>query len=601
MLLDNTILVSLVVLLPFISVGIIPLLRRAGDKAIAWLSVIIALLIAVFVFLLVPEIWREGAVALTPQYDWIPSLGIIFSVHIDPLALFLAGIASGIGLLVVLYSTKYMEGEKGLPRYYSLVLLFIGAMICLVLTDNLLILYFFWEIVGLCSYALISFNHEDSKAAKAGIKAFVTTRVGDVGLLIGIFILYAGAITVPGTTTAQAFSIQYLISNASAIPLNYVAFASFLFILGAMGKSAQVPLHAWLPDAMEAPTTISALIHAATMVNAGIYVLARMSPLFIDVYGWATMLLIVGAVTAFLAALMAVVEPDLKRLLAYSTISQLGFMVFALGLGAQGVFVAQYHLLNHSIFKALLFLCAGAIIHSVGTRNMYEMRGLRKEMKYTHIFMLFGALALAGIPIFSGFWSKDLIFSESLSAGLYVPLAIMAITAILTAAYSFRMYFLVFHGESKRKKPVHEAPGVMLAVLAILAVGALLSWASIEYFSMGFSTFHLGLEETHRIGAFVSETFTNKAILISFCALALGFVLYYFRNSLKKNIVSQWIIINGRRGFGFNDLYDSVLLSIKEIGIRLRRMQSGDANLNFVGFLAILLILLLVMLLQGAI
>ena len=353
MLLDDTLLITMMVIMPFVFFGIIPLLKKIGDKALAWIAVAMAAIVAVPVFLLLPDIYASGAEAITATYDWIPTAGLTFDIFIDPLAIFIAAIASGIGALVVLYSTKYMEGEKGLPRYYALIMLFIGAMVCLVITDNLLVVYFFWEIVGLCSYALISFNVEDPRAAKAGIKAFVTTRVGDIGLIIGIFVLYLAT----GT-----FSIQETIALAQAgdISVNYMSFAGFMFILGAMGKSAQLPLHAWLPDAMEAPTTVSALIHAATMVNAGIYILARMAPVFVAVDGWTTALLYLGGITALVAAIMAVVEPDLKRLLAYSTISQLGYMVFALGLGLSGVFISQYHLLNHAIFKALLFLCAGA-------------------------------------------------------------------------------------------------------------------------------------------------------------------------------------------------------------------------------------------------
>ncbi len=243
----------------------------------------------------------------------------------------MAAIAGGIGSLVLLYSVKYMAGQEGLTRYYALVLLFIGSMIGLVFVDNLLVLYFFWEAVGLCSYALIGFYTKDPKAAKAGIKALVTTRVGDIGFLIGIFVLASGAMTALGVDFWQALSIHSLIQNVSSIPMQTLSIAGFCFLLGAMGKSAQVPLHVWLPDAMEAPTTISALIHAATMVNAGVYLLARSLPLFSGVPYWMTALMVVGGITAFLAATMALVEHDLKRVLAYSTVSQLGYMIFGLG------------------------------------------------------------------------------------------------------------------------------------------------------------------------------------------------------------------------------------------------------------------------------
>ena len=595
MLIDDTLLITLMIVLPFAFFGLVPLLKKLGDKALAWVSVLLAALVAVPVFLLLPDIYTSGAAPIVASYDWVPSAGLSFDVFIDPLAIFIAAIASGIGLLVVLYSTKYMEGEKGLPRYYALIMLFIGAMICLVITDNLLIVYFFWEIVGLCSYALISFNVEDPKAAKAGIKAFVTTRIGDIGLIIGIFVLYLAT----GT-----FSVQEIIAlgQAGDINVNYLSFAGFMFILGAMGKSAQMPLHAWLPDAMEAPTTVSALIHAATMVNAGIYILARMAPAFVAVDGWTTALLYLGGITALIAAIMAIVEPDLKRLLAYSTVSQLGYMVFALGLGLSGVFISQYHLLNHAIFKALLFLCAGAIIHSVGTRNMYEMRGLKKEMPKTRFLMLFGALALAGIPIFSGFWSKDLIFAGAYEQELWIPLILVVVTAMLTVAYSLRMYFLVFEGEPKKERHVHETPGVMLLVLGILAVGAIASWAAVEMFSMGFSDFGLAGADfhTHYLGEFVNHTLTNLTVVgITLLGIGAGAGLWYGRNSLKSNKVSQWVIKYGRMGFGFDKLYDDVALGVKKLSIRLRKLQTGDANMNFIGVVILMLVLFVMLFMQG--
>ena len=600
MILDDSLLITLMIVLPFLWFGLIPLLKRVGDKVLPWIAVALAGLVALPVFLLLPDIFVADATAITAVYDWVPSAGLIFSVFIDPLAIFIVAIASGIGFLVVLYSTKYMEGEKGLPRYYALIMLFIGAMICLVVSDNLLVVYFFWEIVGLCSYALISFNVEDPRASKAGIKAFVTTRVGDIGLAIGVFVLYLAT----GT-----FSIQEIITLAAdgAIDVTYLSFAGFMFILGAMGKSAQLPLHAWLPDAMEAPTTVSALIHAATMVNAGIYILARMAPVFVTVDGWGTALLYIGGITALVAAIMAVVEPDLKRLLAYSTISQLGYMVFAIGLvfvtaggdvNMDGVFASMYHLLNHAVFKALLFLCAGAIIHSVGTRNMYEMRGLKKEMPITRWLMLIGALSLGGIPFLSGFFSKDLIFAGAYEQGLWIPLIIIVATAMLTFAYALRMYFLVFEGESKRETPAHETPGIMLIVLAILAFGAVVSWVLVDMFSLAFETFHLGVHH-HPLGDFVSHTFSSTAFLLSLCGLGVGAVLWVFRNKLKTNMVSQWIIKYGRQGFGFDKLYDDVLVGFKMISIRLRKFQTGDANMNFVGVVIIMIVLLVMLIMQG--
>jgi NADH-quinone oxidoreductase subunit L len=261
------------------------------------------------------------------------------------------------------------------------------------------------------------------------------------------------------------------------------------------------------------------------------------------------------------------------------------------------MFAAQFHLFNHSIFKALLFLSAGAIIHAVHTRNMYEMRGLKKDMPKTRWLMLVGALALAGVPIFSGFWSKDLIFAGALEEELWIPLALVVVTAILTVAYSLRMYFLVFEGEGKREHPAHEAPGIMLLVLAILAAGAVLSWAFVQVLSTAF-TAGLGVH-THELGDFVVETFANVAVLLSLLALGVGFLLYWFRNQLKNNFITQEMMRHARKGFWFDDFYDSMALGVKKASLRLSRLQTGDANVNFIGIVLVILMLLAMLIWQG--
>ncbi len=599
MLLDNDLLLGLIVLIPFMAAALIPALGKAGGKAVAWFAVFAALILAGLVLLLVPDIFMDNVVPIGLgdgiQYDWIPSAGITFGFHIDPLALTLAVVASAIGALAVIYSVKYMEGKKGLPRYYSLVLLFIGAMVCLVFTNNLLILYIFWEIIGLCSYALIGFYNEDPKAAKAGIKAFVFTRVGDIGLLLGIFILYVGA----GT-----FNIQEIIASPPA--MLYLAPAAFLFILGALGKSAQVPLHVWLPDAMEAPTTVSALIHAATLVNSGIYILARMSPVFFDIPGWGTALLFIGGLTALLAAVMACAEPDLKKLLAYSTISQLGYMVFALGIIANepdiglvhiGILAASFHLFSHAIFKALLFLGAGSVIHSVGTRDMREMGGLKDTMKVTHLTMLFGALALAGIVPFSGFWSKDLIFAGAWEAEMWLPLAVVVLTAVLTVAYSMRMYWLVFRGKPRTAAHTHESPAAMTAPLVILAIGAIGSWALIGIFSEAMHAPVYGFEGAHAydLMEFLEHTFTSPAVLLSFLAMGVGLLIFLSRKNLLLRKPRTCIMKLAAKGFHFDTFYNGFVSRLRILAMGLRKSQTGDANMNAVGIaMAFLLIFIFI-------
>jgi NADH-quinone oxidoreductase subunit L len=522
---------------------------------------------------------------------------LVFSVYIDPLAVMMAAIAGGIGSLVLLYSVKYMAGQEGLTRYYALVLLFIGSMIGLVFVDNLLVLYFFWEAVGLCSYALIGFYTKDPKAAKAGIKALVTTRVGDIGFLIGIFVLSSGAMTALGISFWQSLSIQYLIQNVSLIPTETLAIAGFCFLLGAMGKSAQVPLHVWLPDAMEAPTTISALIHAATMVNAGVYLLARSLPLFSGVPGWMTALMVVGGITAFLAATMALVEHDLKRVLAYSTVSQLGYMIFGLGL-LSGFTAATFHLMSHAVFKALLFLGAGAVIHAIGTRNMYQMGGLKKEMKLTYIAMLIGGLSLAGLIPLSGFWSKDMILATAWETANYLPFLLMIGTAVLTAAYTIRMINLVFWGESRRNTTAHEAPWQMATPLILLAIGTVVSWIGIGFLSRAYASFDLS-EHGLSLYSFIIETFETPVVWISLLAFFIGVGLFRVRKRYAANTIGDRTVIVARQGYGFDRFYGWVIQCLRRFATGFRKTHTGDLNYNIAGIALGFLLLIIILFFVG--
>jgi NADH-quinone oxidoreductase subunit L len=597
MLLENELLVWLSLIFPFVGTALVPVIARLGKSIRTAFAVIIGFLTAGSVLLLLPEVWIGRTQGLTYTFNWAPSIGLVFSVYIDPLSVMMAAIAGGIGSLVLLYSVKYMAGQEGLTRYYALVLLFIGSMIGLVFVDNLLVMYFFWEAVGLCSYALIGFYTKDPKAAKAGIKALVTTRIGDIGFLIGIFVLASGAMTALGIDFWQSLSIHYLIQNVSAIPTGTLAIAGFCFLLGAMGKSAQVPLHVWLPDAMEAPTTISALIHAATMVNAGVYLLARSLPLFSEVPGWMTALMVVGGITAFLAATMALVEHDLKRVLAYSTVSQLGYMIFGLGL-ISGFTAATFHLMSHAIFKALLFLGAGAVIHSVGTRNMYQMGGLKKEMKLTYIAMLIGGLSLAGLIPLSGFWSKDMILTTAWETGNYIPLLFMVITAILTAAYTIRMINLVFWGESRRNTITHEAPWQMAAPLVLLAIGTIVSWMGIGFLTRAYTSFDLS-EHRLTLSSFVSETFQTPVVWISLAAFIIGIGLFMIRKRYAANKVGERTVIVVQRGYGFDAFYGWIIKCLRGFAARFRKTHTGDLNYNIAGIALGFLLLLIILFFIG--
>ncbi|MCJ7472183.1 MAG: NADH-quinone oxidoreductase subunit L, partial [Actinobacteria bacterium] len=345
--------------------------------------------------------------------------------------------------------------------------LFSASMLGLVLAHNYLQMFICWELVGLCSYLLIGFWYEKKSASDASKKAFLVTRVGDVGMLIGILLLF----TATGTLT---FGGVFGAAEAGSISPTMITAITVLLFCGAMGKSAQFPLHVWLPDAMEGPTPVSALIHAATMVAAGVYLVGRSFPLFSHSPQTMMVVAAIGAFTAIFAASIAVVQTDIKRVLAYSTISQLGYMILALGIGA---YVAgMFHLMTHAFFKALLFLGSGSVIHAAGTQDIREMGGLGKKMKITTWTFVVGSLSLSGFPLLAGFWSKDEILGYAFSNGRYVIFAVGAFTAFLTAFYMFRLIFVVFYGKpSKAAEHAHESPKVMTIPLIILAVFAVIA------------------------------------------------------------------------------------------------------------------------------
>ena len=400
---------------------------------------------------------------------WLPiggALHIDLGILLDPISVMMLVVISTVSLMVHIYSLGYMKGERGFQRYYAFLSLFTMNMIGLVVATNIFQMYLFWELVGVSSYLLIGFYYTKKEAVAASKKAFIVTRFADLGFLIGILIYgyYAGTFSFTPETHA-------LVAAGAMIPL-----ALGLMFVGGAGKSAMFPLHIWLPDAMEGPTPVSALIHAATMVVAGVYLVARMFPLFIgyapEVLHWTAY---VGAFTAFYAAVVACVQSDIKRVLAFSTISQIGFMMVALGVSGYGghhglgYMAGMFHLFTHAMFKALLFLGAGAIIHAVHSNEMSHMGGLRKQLPITHITFLIACLAIAGIPPFSGFFSKDEILS---AAFMFSPAMgwVMTFIAALTAFYMFRLYYRIFWGTpSEHEHTPHEAPGTMTTPLIILA------------------------------------------------------------------------------------------------------------------------------------
>ncbi|MBI5929221.1 MAG: NADH-quinone oxidoreductase subunit L [Chloroflexi bacterium] len=501
----------------------------------------------------------------------------------DGPGVFLAAIAAVIGSLTVIFSVDYMHNERYLGRYYALVLVFIGAMAGLVLTGNLLLLFFFWEITALCSYALIAFDHDNPAAVAGGLKALIMTQLGGIGLLIGSLAAYGRL----GTD-----EIAVLLAKADTLPHHELSLIAFSFLIAAMAKSAQVPFHTWLPGAMEAPTPISALIHAATMVNAGVYLLARFYPLFEGVTGWTTAVMAVGMISALLAALMALVATDLKRVLAYSTISQLGFMVFAVGAG--GIFASQFHLLSHAVFKALLFLGAGAVIHTLGTRDMRKMGGLARSMPIVAVVFVIGAMALAGIPGVNGFWSKELILERGFDEAPLLFSTAMLIGAGLTALYTLRMVWMVFFGTPQFEGHVHDAPTAMRISLGVLAVGTLTTWLLAGPLSKLLAEtlpyHHLHAEST---GDVITDVMTAPITLLAVCVVALGLLAWIIRARLgwlvnRLQTPAQY----ARQDFGFEALNQAVIHSTRSIAEKLRSTQTGQLDWNIfaivVGLLAIL-------------
>ncbi|ASV12175.1 NADH-quinone oxidoreductase subunit L [Leptospira santarosai] len=412
---------------------------------------------------------QSGIPKIVVLFPWITTgdLNVSLAYQVDQLSLYMVLIITGIGSLIHLYSIGYMKGDPGFARYFAYLNLFIFAMLNLVLAENLILLFLGWEGVGLCSYLLIGYDYHKDSAANAGMKAFIVNRIGDLGMLLGIALVfwYTGSVSF-----AQiADSILEVPSFRHILPL-----AAVCFFIGAIGKSAQLPLHVWLPDAMAGPTPVSALIHAATMVTAGIFLIARLNPIFLSAPQVGHWIVIIGSATAFFAATIGLFQNDIKKVLAYSTVSQLGYMFVAMGAGA---YVAGlFHLMTHAFFKALLFLGSGSVIYALHhEQDLRNMGGLKNQMKITWLTFLIGSLAISGIPPFSGFFSKDLILEKTYTYGtLFYGLGIA--TALLTAFYMFRMTYLAFYGESRvsshKVSHVHESPLVMTIPLMILSIGA---------------------------------------------------------------------------------------------------------------------------------
>ena len=578
-----------ILLLPVASMLTIAFVTRPFPKLSGWVT--IAAIGTAFVFALwtlASVIDADGHALAFGSYEWLsidtsnlllqqvggPSLTVDLALRIDGLSAIMLVIVTSVSLLVQIYSQGYMQGDGGYSRYYAYMSLFTAAMLGLIMVDSIILVYVFWELVGLGSYLLIGFWFDKKSAGDAAKKAFLTTRLGDVGFLLAILLIW---------TKTNTFSIPLLQEMAQHHEITdgvLTLFALGIFA-GAVGKSAQFPLHVWLPDAMEGPTPVSALIHAATMVAAGVYLVARMFPIFQTSDEALRTVAYVGGFTAIFAASIGIVVTDIKRVLAYSTISQLGYMMLALGVG--GYVAAIFHLLTHAFFKALLFLGSGSVNHASGTFDMRKMGGLRKFMPITYGTFLIGSLSLAGVPPFSGFWSKDAILGAAWADDKLL-FAVAMVVVFMTALYTFRAIFLTFEGDWKGGEPPqhgeahvsqgehaadpHESPLVMVLPLLVLAVPAVL---------IGFTNFpshstegiaHLleGALPESSAAALRSESF-NWGIAISSTALALGgiglaWAIYQAKLVSSESLQKIWGPVHTlvARKYYMDELYEGLIV-----------------------------------------
>ncbi len=589
-----------------------------------------------------------------PRSTWliIGDFRIEFGIWVDQLTAVMLVVISVVGTLVVIYSGGYMHEEGvGRRRYYAEIMLFISVMYGLVIADNYLQMFIFWELVGLCSYLLIGFWYEKPSAASAAKRAFIVTRVGDIMLMAGLIILfkYVGTLDFAVLFGQGAGSIV----SRGEIPQDMLTLATALIFGGAIGKSAQFPLHEWLPDAMEGPTTVSALIHAATMVKAGVYLTARTYPLLVQTPESLLFVAIIGGVTALIAATCALAANDIKRVLAYSTVSQLGYMILALGAGgylvihaheAGGYAAAMFHLMNHGFFKALLFLCAGSVIHSVGTNDMRSMGGLRGKMPITSITMLIGSVAIAGIPPLSGFWSKDEVLAAVYEGGEFDPVffalwAMGVATAFLTAFYMFRMWFMTFAGAPRSEVHAHESPKIMTVPLMILAGLALVSGFAL-FVGEGFMGFiERSIEDlpvtplheslTDIAVRIFTDPLTYVSLVLAVAGILLAYRVYYLpgfdrsvfavgvRGKLQRALENRWYISQFYDDFAVKVWYGFALVADwfdiyvidgivngfaylgANMGATIRKAQSGNvqryASLIILGIVVLLVFILYVL------
>jgi NADH-quinone oxidoreductase subunit L len=576
---------SLLVLIPLAPLAgslLAGLLGRTIGRTGAHLATILGVAVALFASLFVAnEVFSHGFHFNEALYTWITvgSLPMQVGFLIDPLTATMMVVVTFVSLMVHIYTIGYMHEDPGYQRFFSYIALFTFAMLMLVMSNNFLQLFFGWEAVGLVSYLLIGFWFTRPTAIYANMKAFLVNRVGDFGFLLGIGLVLAhfGSLDYQTVFNAASSHSNDTITLFAGSPWSLMTVTCILLFIGAMGKSAQVPLHVWLPDSMEGPTPISALIHAATMVTAGIFMVSRMSPLFELSPTARSFVLIIGATTALFMAFLGIIQYDIKRVVAYSTLSQLGYMTVALGVSAYPV--AIFHLATHAFFKALLFLGAGSVIHAMHhEQDMRHMGGLRKHLPITYWTAVVGSLALAGIPPFAGFYSKDAIIeavqASNTFGSSYALFAVMA-GVFITAFYSFRMLFMTFHGEERMdhhtKEHLHESPWVITLPLIMLAIPSVFSgFMGIEpllfgdYFGQSIFMAPEGpmsvlREEWHGVLEFTLHGMMAPPFILAVAGIATSAYLYLVRpdipEAIKNRVGSIYTLLENKYYFDrFNEI-----------------------------------------------
>jgi NADH-quinone oxidoreductase subunit L len=549
----------LIPLFPLLAFAVILTLGRQAKGFASWLGILgAAASFILSVLVMVERLDPDAQDYIWNDFTWLQvgDLAVTMGFEVNNLNALMLLVVSFVSLLVNIYSRGYMADDERMSIYYGYVALFTFSMLGLVLSENLLQLYIFWELVGVCSFLLIGFWYFKPEAKAAAKKAFIVTRIGDLGLLIGILLLF-------WETPGHSFSFSQI---ANAVHQGHLSggvltAVAILIFIGAVGKSGQFPLHTWLPDAMEGPTPISALIHAATMVAAGVYLVARTFVLFEASDAALTVVAYTGAFTAIFAAAIAIAQNDIKRVLAYSTISQLGYMMMAMGIGtAMSYSAGIFHLFTHAFFKALLFLAAGSVIHALHEQNILKMGGVGRKMKITMWTFAFGMLALSGIVPFSGFWSKDAILSEALAHDP-VLFAVGIVTAFLTAFYMARLFFLVFTGEPRDQgaaKHAHESPAVMTVPLVILAVPTLIAGFVSLPNRPWLADWLMGREMEGHVDLVVLIAST----VVGIAGLLLGWALYGRRGAVRDDAAaasSAWYRILQNK-FYIDELYRNVFV-----------------------------------------